>query len=419
MMDAIFIKILNMSISAGYLILAVLLLRLLLRKAPKWFYVLLWGLVGIRLIMPLSIESGLSLLPSAQIVSPSIGYEARPSITSGIPTFDNMVNPVLGNSLAADPYGSANPAQIWLFIGRVIWLAGVLILLIYSLISVLRLHRKVSEAILCQDNIWLCDHIPSPFILGVFRPRIYLPSGLDEKEMTYVLAHEQAHLKRKDHFWKPIGFLLLSIYWFNPLIWIAYILLCRDIEMACDEKVISNMEMQDKKAYANALVSCSMQRKLVMAYPLTFGEVGVKERVKGVLNYQKPAFWIIVVGILATIVVAVCFLTSPKSDELNVSSASYENAVSFDTGEYVSIEWQGRRYVPFCAVDNSDRGAMLAIVDGDDNNQLYEYKGYAPDKWIISFYHSGLMDGSMLMREEHVTEFPDSLDSEYSWNQID
>ena len=333
-MEAILIKALNMSISATWLILAVLLLRLLLKKAPKWFSVVLWGFVGLRLVLPFSLQSVFSLIPSAEVVSPSIGYAQHPAINSGISVIDNAVNPTLGSSLAATPMNSVNPMQIILYLGGIIWMVGIAILLLYGLISYLRLRRKVAEAIPYEKNTWLCDQVKTPFILGVFRPRIYLPSGLNEEETAYVLAHEHAHLKRKDHLWKPLGFLLLTVYWFNPLVWVAYILLCRDIEAACDEKVISDMAMTEKKAYANALVSCSLQRRLILACPLAFGEVGVKERVKGVLNYKKPAFWIILVALLAGIVTAVCFLTVPKKDKTVTISYDGSPTLWFDDWDY-------------------------------------------------------------------------------------
>ena len=340
-MEAVFIKVLNMSISAGWLILAVLLLRLLLKKAPKWIMVVLWGIVGLRLVFPFSLESVFSLIPSAEVVSPSIGYAQHPEINSGVSVIDNAVNPTLESSLAATPMNSVNPMQIVLYLGGLVWAGGIAVLLLYGLISFLRLRHKVAEAIPYEKNTWLCDQVKTPFILGVFRPRIYLPSGLNEKETAYVLAHEHAHLKRKDHLWKPLGFLLLKVYWFNPLIWVAYILLCRDIEAACDETVISEMGMKEKKAYANALVSCSMQRRLILACPLAFGEVGVKERVKGVLNYRKPAFWIIVTALIACVVIAVCFLTNPKDDEPDLSFLNYKNAIALigqsDTAPYANL----------------------------------------------------------------------------------
>lgn len=340
-MEAVFIKVLNMSISACWLILVVILLRLLLKKAPKWISVVLWGIVGLRLVLPFSLQSVFSLIPSAEVVSPSIGYAQHPEINSGVSVIDNVVNPTLGTSLAATPMNSVNPMQIVLYLGGLVWVGGIAILLLYGLVSYLRLRHKVVEAIPYEKNTWLCDQVKTPFILGVFRPRIYLPTSLNEEETAYVLAHERAHLKRKDHLWKPLGFLLLTVYWFNPLVWVAYILLCRDIEAACDEKVISDMEMSEKKAYANALVSCSMQRRLILACPLAFGEVGVKERVKGVLNYRKPAFWIIVAALIACVVIAVCFLTNPKDDGPDLSFLNYKNAISLigqnDTAPHANL----------------------------------------------------------------------------------
>ena len=345
-MEAILIKALNMSISATWLILAVMLLRLLLKKAPKWISVVLWGLVGLRLVLPFSLQSVFSLIPSAEVISPSIGYAQHPEINSGVSVIDNAVNPTLGTSLAATPMNSVNPMQIVLYLGGLVWVGGIAILLLSGIISYLRLRHKVTEAIPYEKNTWLCDQVKTPFILGVFRPRIYLPSGLSEEETAYVLAHEHAHLRRKDHLWKPLGFLLLTVYWFNPLVWLAYILLCRDIEAACDEKVISDMEMTEKKAYANALISCSMQRRLILACPLAFGEVGVKERVKGVLNYKKPALWIILIAIFACIVLAICLMTDPFSNK----SLSGKLGISMDmavAGHNHSSETEGH----FVALD--------------------------------------------------------------------
>ncbi len=365
-MEAIFIKALNMSISAGWLILAVMVLRLLLKKAPKWISVVLWGLVGLRLVFPFSLQSVFSLIPSAEVVSPSIGYAQHPEINSGVSVIDNAVNPTLGTSLAATPMNSVNPMQIVLYLGGLVWVGGIAILLLYGLISYLRLRRKVAEAIPYEKNTWLCDQVKTPFILGVLRPRIYLPSGLNEEETAYVLAHEYAHLKRKDHLWKPLGFLLLTVYWFNPLVWVAYILLCRDIEAACDEKVISDMGMTEKKAYANALVSCSMQRRLILACPLAFGEVGVKERVKGVLNYRKPAFWIIVTALIACVVIAVCFLTNPKDDEPDLSFLNYKNAISL-------IGQNGNGVAPSARLYPADSdGVQPGVADAEALAQFLE-----------------------------------------------
>ena len=419
-METVFIKIVNMSISAGWLVLAVIVARFLLKKAPKWVSVLLWGLVGLRLVMPFTIKSGFSLLPSAEVISPSIGYAKNPTINSGISAFDNAVNPALGATLTANPGDSANPMQVWIFIFSIIWIAGIIILLTYGLISYLRLYKRVSEAALLKENVWICDRVETPFILGIFRPRIYLPSSLDEKDMEYVLSHEKAHLRRKDHIWKPIGFLLLSVYWFNPLIWAAYILLCRDIEMACDEKVITDLETSEKKAYANALVSCSMQRRLVIACPLAFGEVGVKERVKAVLNYKKPAFWITIFAIIACVVVAACFLTSPKPDEkdshYNLSSVGVYYGIymygdlaklgilSNEDGEYFSFGFDPfSSYMNIGSITEEDGKLICKTSDGkytyvfdikDAQTLIFDAKRSASVKLIDPNVGEQIEDGS-------------------------
>lgn len=311
-MDAVFLKLLNMSITASWLILAVIAARFALKKAPKWMNCALWGLVGLRLLFPFSIESVLSLIPSAETVSPDILYSQTPEITSGIPAINGAINPVISGSLAPEVGASVNPIQILTAVSSVIWLVGVAAMLLYAAVSYLWMRRKVRASIHVREAVWICDDIKTPFILGIFKPRIYLPSGMDEGTEAHVIAHENAHLKRRDHWWKPLGFLLLAVYWFNPVVWLAYILLCRDIELACDEKVIRGMEKGDMLAYSEALYSCSVPRKMVMVCPLAFGEVGVKERIKTVLNYKKPAFWIIAGAVIACVVVAVCFLTSPK-----------------------------------------------------------------------------------------------------------
>lgn len=312
-MEAVFLRILNISITAGWIVLAVMVARFLLKKAPKWIIVLMWGLVGVRLVCPFSLESVFSLIPSAQPVPSDILYTDTPAIHTGVEAFNSVVNPVISESLAPSVGASVNPMQVITFVASVIWIAGIAVMLVYTVISYLRIFQKVREAVTYKDNIRVCDQVDTPFILGIIRPRIYLPSAMGEQDMEYVIAHEKDHLKRHDHWWKPLGFLLLTIYWFNPVIWIAYILLCRDIELACDEKVIRDMGIEIKKPYSNALINCSVPRSTIAACPLAFGEVGVKVRVKSVLNYKKPAFWIIVVAAISCIVVAVCFLTNPKT----------------------------------------------------------------------------------------------------------
>lgn len=318
-MGEIFLKLLNLSITASWLILAVLCIRLLFRKIPKWITCLLWGVVAIRLIFPFSIESAFSLQLSAEPIRTSTIVEGElipyvPSVDSNIGVVENTVNPLLAEAFAYQETESVAPLQIATEIAGSVWLCGMVVLLIFALVSMIKLRLRVREAVRYKENLYICDAVKSPFILGIIKPRIYLSSALSEEEMDYIIAHERAHLKRKDHLWKPFGYLLLCIYWFNPLCWIAYIMLCKDIELACDEKVIKDMSFGDKKEYSRVLLFCATQRHLVMACPLAFGEVGVKERVKTVLNYKKPTFWITIAAIVVCAIVAICFLTNPAKE---------------------------------------------------------------------------------------------------------
>ena len=313
-MNELFLKIINMSISASWLVLAVLILRFVLKKAPKWINVLLWGIVAIRLICPFSFESPLSLIPSAETIPLNIGMDSTPTINSGISAINNAVNPIISQSNTPMAGASVNLLQITIGIYEYIWIFGMIALALYTAISYWRLHRKVDTAVRYKDNIFQSENVSSPFVFGIIKPRIYLPFKMNGQDLEHVVAHEHAHIRRKDHWWKPFGFLLLTIHWFNPLMWMAYVLLCRDIELACDEKVIKELGNEQRGDYTQALVACSVNRRMIAACPLTFGEVGVKERVKSVMNYKKPALWVIIIAVIVCVGVAVCFLTNPKQD---------------------------------------------------------------------------------------------------------
>lgn len=313
-MNELFLKIINMSISASWLVLAVLILRFVLKKAPKWINVLLWGIVAIRLICPFSFESTLSLIPSAETIPLNIGMDTTPTINSGISAINNAVNPIISHSNTPMAGASVNLLQITIGIYEYIWIFGMIALALYTAISYWRLRRKVDTAVRYKDNIFQSENVSFPFVLGIIKPRIYLPFKMNGQYLEYVVAHEQAHICRKDHWWKPLGFLLLMIHWFNPLMWLAYVLLCRDIELACDEKVIKELGNEQRGDYTQALVVCSVNRRMIAACPLAFGEVSVKERVKSVMNYKKPAFWVIIISVIVCVGVAVCFLTNPKQD---------------------------------------------------------------------------------------------------------
>ena len=313
-MNELFLKIINMSISASWLVLAVLILRFVLKKAPKWINVLLWGIVAIRLICPFSFESTLSLIPSAETIPLNIGMDTTPTINSGISAINNAVNPIISQSNTPMAGASVNLLQITIGIYEYIWIFGMIALALYTAISYWRLRRKVDTAVRYKDNIFQSENVSFPFVLGIIKPRIYLPFKMNGQYLEHVVAHEQAHVCRKDHWWKPLGFLLLMIHWFNPLMWLAYVLLCRDIELACDEKVIKELGNEQRGDYTQALVACSVNRRMIAACPLAFGEVSVKERVKSVMNYKKPAFWVIIISVIVCVGVAVCFLTNPKQD---------------------------------------------------------------------------------------------------------
>ena len=330
-MEALFLKLLNMSFAASWLVLAVLVLRLVLLRAPKWTRGILWVLVALRLLCPLSIESALSLVPSVEPLPQEILYAAHPRLQTGIPALNTATAPVMESSFAPLTGNSVNPLQVYATLGAWLWLAGVVAMLLYALISYLRLRRRVATSLPLQDNILICDDIESPFILGVLRPRIFLPSSLAEPQLSHVLAHERAHLARHDHWWKPLGFLLLSVYWFNPLLWLSYVLLCRDIELACDEFVYRDMALSERADYSQALLDCSRSRRVIAACPLAFGEADVKGRVKAALHYRKPAFWIIVAAVLVCAVAAVCFLTNPVTSELCLKESVSEKENSHYT----------------------------------------------------------------------------------------
>ncbi len=315
-MDAFMIKLFNMSINAVWLILAVIVLRFILKKAPKYINLIMWVLVGLRLVCPFTFESVLSLIPSEETIPSDIAFVSSPSVDTGFNAVNEIINPAV-SQFAEVPYTLGySPIDMLIRISFVVWLAGIAVMLIYSGVSYLILRRKVKVSVRYDGNIYLCDNIKTPFILGIVKPKIYLPSDITKEQMTAVTAHEEAHLARLDHIIKPLGFIVLCVHWFNPFVWLAYWLFCRDIEFACDEKVIKTMETDEKKSYSGTLLSLSMPKKSFAACPLAFGETGVKGRIKSVLSYKKPALWIIIISVIAVVGVAVGFMTSPKNDSI-------------------------------------------------------------------------------------------------------
>ncbi|HIV87396.1 MAG TPA: M56 family metallopeptidase [Candidatus Pygmaiobacter gallistercoris] len=346
-MSQFFLTVLNRSIAASWLVVAVLLLRPLLRRVSGRIVVALWGMVGIRLVSPFLIESAVSLIPNAETVAPGIMTDSVPEIDTGIAALNQLVNPVLSGSLAPDPAASANPLQIWIPVCSLIWAAGVAGMVLYALLCSLGIKRRIAAAVRLRDNIYQSEEVVSPFVLGVVRPKIYLPFG-EGRQMEEMIAHEQAHIRRRDPLWKLLGFLILAVYWFNPLIWLCYALLCRDIELACDEKVIQTLDAAQRADYAQTLLRCSTRGQRRAAGPLAFGEVAVKERVKAVLRYRRPAFWLRLVAAAAVAAVGLCFLTNPRATTTlngNLSSFVVQQIAAHHRGEktgnhFVAVDYQ-------------------------------------------------------------------------------
>lgn len=324
-MTELFLSFVNRSITAGWMILPVLCLRWCLRNfRSKDLICILWGLVGLRLALPFSLPSPFSLVPSAQTIPTDIMYTASPAIDTGLSTLNQAVNPMLSASFSPDPAASANPLQIWLALAALIWVIGIALFALYALISLLRLRRRLAEAVPVGDNVWVCDHIASPFLLGLTHPRIYLPSSLDSQTAASVIAHEHAHLVRRDPIWKAIGFVLLALYWFHPLVWVAYILFCRDTELACDARATRDFSPAERKTYAEALLACSLPHAGRSFCPLAFGEIGVKSRIRALLQGKKPSHLLVVVTISIIAILAVCFLTDPSQPKSTVPLPSDE-----------------------------------------------------------------------------------------------
>ncbi len=378
-MTDVFLTVLNMSLTAGFLVLAVLLLRLLLRRAPKWINLLLWGLVAVRLLCPVTFESNLSLVPDSRPMDNVVGIVTPPSTPSApsSPSVDTDTSAVTipdgegTGSLAPTPGDSVDPIQIVAAVAANVWVLGMLVMAVYAVVSYAKIKRQVREAIPGEGNIRLCERLATSFILGVIKPKIYLPATLDGEDAAYVIAHEQAHLKRGDHLWKPLGYLLLTVHWFNPLLWVAYILLCRDIELACDEKVLAGLGKERKKDYATALVNCSVPRRQIAACPLAFGEVSVKKRVLGVLSYKKPAFWVVLAAVLACAVAAVCLLTTRpgnKSDKPTEEDAAFVATLGTDV-RYTLTDMDGDGTAELLTEDN----LTLSVYDRDGYRLLSTY----------------------------------------------
>lgn len=403
MVSSIFSYILRFGIEAGWLAAALILLRLILRKAPRGIICAMWALVAVRLILPLDIKSVFSLVPDTRDITRPVSYAAREAVRQAYPNIDSA--PLMtesgiqsSNTVAS---GDAVGAHL-LYIASIVWIVGVCLMLIYAIFSYIRLYRLTRESIK-TDDCYLCDRISSPFILGIFRPRIILPFDISEDDKPYVLAHERAHLKRRDHLWKPLGYLLLSVYWFNPLLWIAYILLCRDIELACDERVIKELGYDCKKPYANALINAAAPKRLITACPVAFGETSVKARVKNILSYKKPAFWIIIIAVILSIVVAVCFLTNPadKSGDTATPDSSVKSTENISNSEPTDAQLE--KLEPIEVVNKFFQVNYRFFTNPDPKNEWNWSSAKA--EYFGGTYLEGAQQVIMLTNIDHVDSF--------------
>lgn len=420
-----FLKIFNISVTASYLVVAVLLLRLVLKKAPRWSICLLWGIVALRLIMPFSFESELSLIPSANTVVVSDTADAPFEINTGVTAVDTEINNIISenkdsidevnqsisNAIAAvdetadtPEKNTVPPTKIKISIFTVlglVWLAGVAAMLIYSAVSFVIIRKKVRICLNSHDNIYYCDNIDTSFILGIFKPKIYLQSGMSQENTDYVIKHERAHLKRCDHLLKPFAFLLLSIYWFNPFIWLSYILLCRDIESACDEKVIKGAENFDIMGYSTALLNCGTKRRMVIACPVAFGELSVKSRIKSVLKYKRPPRWLCVTAIVLSVALAVCFLTDP----IQKVSAVAENIEYETVVEYIYTENNSSNS------DSQSNSIFNNILSVFDKNQNSSYDMNSADE------HTNAESSQLVSSEQQSVSSQESVNEQSNNSQ--
>ena len=355
-MESLFIKLINLSIYASILVAVVLLLRLVSRRSPKWVICLIWALVGIRLVVPFSIQSSFSLLPQSEPVSSTALFKT----VSPSQAQEGIVSSGAASVTEASRSGISSVFHILSYI----WLFGVILMLLYGVISYIVLRKTLRTATLYDDGIRQSEKVDSPFVLGFLRPTIYIPYTLFGKDLEYVLSHEKTHIRRKDHLWKPAGFLLLSVYWFNPAIWLAYAALSKDIELACDESVIRSLDKDERKNYSRALLNLSIRQKLITACPVAFGKTAVRNRVDHVMNYKKPALWSVVIMIACCVAVGICFMTEPKK----------QNAAANEIDETQDVDDSEEGYIIY----DAEKGLLITNLSSDPedgNGTRYIYAG--------------------------------------------
>ncbi len=394
-MSEFFLKVINMSISSIWIILAILLLRIILKKSPKWINVLLWGICAIRLLCPFSIESKISLIPSTEVINPDIMLDKAPEINSGIPMVNRVINPIITTAFEPTSATSANTLQLWISTFATIWIVGVILLFTYAVTSYAGLKRKINTAVLLCKNVYQSENVLSPFVFGIIKPKIYLPFNIGEQEAKHVIAHEESHIKCMDHLWKPIGFLTLAVHWFNPLVWLGYILFCNDLELACDERVIGKLNDNQRAYYSQALLSCSINRHKASISPLAFGELSIKKRIRSVLNYKKPSFGIIIVALIVTIALAIFFLTNPSEESISnfggsdgpqsvhatIDGVAYSySCITEKDSAYISLVPETKKYFfsfslfsSYYAMGTYEETDDEIIMKTDDGNYTYTF----------------------------------------------
>ena len=313
-MEALFLRYLNLSLRACWLILFILLIRAVFSRAPGKYRFFLWAALGLRLLCPLTFESAVSLLPKGDAVPMDISMSRIPQIDTGVRIINQTVNPVLISRFAPSPGDSVNPLQVWNYIASIVWIAGMACLILYLVISSVLIHNRMKEAVLLYDNIYESERTDSAFVFGILKPKIYLPLHLSDSEKRYIIAHEKGHIAHGDHILKPLAFLVLSVHWYNPLVWLAYRLFTRDIEYACDETVLSGLSENEHADYAAVLLK-SAARGHLMISPAAFGESDVKGRIRTVLDYRKPSFRAGIVLLVCAVIAAVSFLSDPVKKE--------------------------------------------------------------------------------------------------------
>lgn len=434
-METLLLKILNMSITASYVIITVVIIRFLLKRTPKKYSYLLWTVVLFRLICPISFSSAFSIFQikpfdmtvaqrggrALSYVPENIGYMSTPRVTVGIPTMNSYISESLP---PATPYASVNPMQIWILLGTILWCVGITILIFYSIITYIRLKHRMATAIRLEGNVFESDKIRSPFILGFMSPRIYIPFGLGEHEQLYILRHERFHLKRKDHLIKPLSFCMLTIHWFNPLVWLAFMLMTKDMEMSCDEKVLSETGTDIIHEYSTSLLSFAANRRFPVASPLAFGETDIRERVKNILRFREPKKWVIVIAAILCIAVVVACAANPMENiKTKENDELYGNYV-FETQLYMN---------PFSSFIASDGYTeyytltknLLIITDETGNQQrfevAYEHDSVDEDEFKNSFIIDdvGIPDISSYKERYYYTLTSTSVSTVYRIYQLD